>query len=100
MRGIYDVSAFRADAEIMFWWHAPTPELIQKAYSAVRRSRLGAALESVWSAMAVHRPSEFSKAHLPALLTDDVAGDYTACIRSSGRTSGTCCAGGAVADAG
>lgn len=76
VRGIYDVSAFRADADIMFWWHAPTPELIQKAYSAVRRSRLGAALESVWSAMAVHRPSEFNKAHLPALLTDDVAGDY------------------------
>ena len=26
--------------------------------------------------MAVHRPSEFNKSHLPALLTDDQAGDY------------------------
>ena len=76
VRGIYDVSAFRADADIMFWWHAPTPELIQKAYAAVRRSRLGAALESVWSAMAIHRPSEFNKSHLPAFLTDDQAGAY------------------------
>lgn len=76
VRGIYDVSAFRADADIMFWWHAPTPELIQQGYAAVRRSRLGAALESVWSAMAIHRPSEFNKSHLPAFLTDDQPGGY------------------------
>ena len=76
VRGTYDVSAFRADADVMFWWHAPTPELIQEAYAALRRSRLGGVLESVWSVMAVHRPSEFNKSHLPALLTDDQAGDY------------------------
>ncbi|GAA2106309.1 MULTISPECIES: hydrogen peroxide-dependent heme synthase [Brevibacterium] len=76
VRGIYDVSAFRADADIMFWWHAPSVELIQAAYAAVRRTELGAALEPVWSAMAVHRPAEFNKAHLPAFLTDDEAGAY------------------------
>ncbi|WP_029088650.1 hydrogen peroxide-dependent heme synthase [Brevibacterium album] len=76
VRGIYDVSAFRADADIMFWWHAPTVEAVQEAYAAVRRTELGAALEPVWSAMAMHRPSEFNKSHLPALLTDDEAGDY------------------------
>jgi len=76
VRGTYDVSAFRADADLLVWWHAPTSELIQEAYAALRRSRLGAALESVWSVMAIHRPSEFNKSHLPALLTDPVAGDY------------------------
>lgn len=76
VRGTYDVSAFRADADIMFWWHAATPELIQQAYAAVRRSRLGAVMESMWSAMAIHRPSEFNKSHLPAFLTDDQAADY------------------------
>ena len=45
VRGTYDVSAFRADADVMFWWHAPTPELIQEAYAALRRSRLGGVLE-------------------------------------------------------
>ena len=48
VRGTYDVSAFRADADLLVWWHAPTSELIQEAYAALRRSRLGAALESVW----------------------------------------------------
>ena len=76
VRGTYDVSAFRADADLLVWWHVPTSELIQEAYAALRRSRLGAALESVWSVMAIHRPSEFNKSHLPALLTDPVAGDY------------------------
>lgn len=76
VRGIYDVSAFRADADVMFWWHAPTTDLIQEAYAAVRRSRLGAVLESVWSAMAVHRPSEFNKSHLPAFLTEDQPGGF------------------------
>lgn len=76
VRGIYDVSALRADADVMFWWHAPTIELVQAAYSAVRRSMLGGILEPVWSVVGLHRPAEFNKAHLPALLTDDEPGKY------------------------
>ncbi|WP_349828492.1 hydrogen peroxide-dependent heme synthase [Brevibacterium litoralis] len=76
VRGTYDVSAMRADADLMFWYHAPSVEVLQRAYSAIRRSALGAVLEPVWSVTAIHRPAEFNKAHLPAFLTDDVAGDY------------------------
>jgi hydrogen peroxide-dependent heme synthase len=76
VRGIYDVSAFRADADVMFWWHAPTVEAIQAAYAAVRGSQLGSILDPVWSAMGMHRPAEFNKAHLPAFLTDAQPGDY------------------------
>ena len=76
VRGIYDVSALRADADVMFWWHAPSIELVQAAYSAVRRSMLGGVLEPVWSVVGLHRPAEFNKAHLPALLTDDEPGKY------------------------
>lgn len=76
VRGIYDASAFRADADVMFWWHAPSTEAIQAAYSAVRRSRLGAVLNPVWSVIALHRPAEFNRSHLPAFLTDDQPGDY------------------------
>lgn len=76
VRGIYDVSALRADADVMFWYHAPTIELVQAAYSVIRRSLLGGVLEPVWSVVGIHRPAEFNKGHLPALLVDDVPGDY------------------------
>lgn len=76
VRGIYDVSALRADADVMFWYHAPSIELVQAAYSVIRRSELGGVLEPVWSVVGIHRPAEFNKAHLPALLTDPEPGDY------------------------
>lgn len=76
LRGIYDLSALRADADIMFWWHAPSVEVLQKAYSAVRTSLLGSILEPVWSNVGMHRPAEFNKTHLPAFLTDEQAGAY------------------------
>ncbi|MGC3021634.1 MULTISPECIES: hydrogen peroxide-dependent heme synthase [unclassified Brevibacterium] len=76
VRGIYDVSALRADADVMFWYHAPTIELVQAAYSVIRRSLLGGVLEPIWSVVGIHRPAEFNKGHLPALLVDEVPGDY------------------------
>lgn len=76
VRGVYDVSAFRPDADVMFWWHAPTTEAIQAAYAAVRHSVLGSILEPVWSVIGMHRPAEFNKSHLPAFLTDSTPGDY------------------------
>src|SRR5690242_19941427 len=70
IRGTYDVSALRADADLMIWWHAPSADLLQEAYSRFRRSRLGTHLEPVWSNMALHRPAEFNKSHIPAFLAD------------------------------
>src|SRR5207249_2272892 len=32
VRGVYDVAALRADADLMVWWHAPTAEDLQEAY--------------------------------------------------------------------
>jgi chlorite dismutase len=71
VRGTYDVSALRADADLMVWWHAPTADLLQDAYSRLRRTRLGAHLEPVWSNMALHRPAEFNKSHVPAFLAEE-----------------------------
>lgn len=76
MRGIYDVSVFRADADIMFWYHAPTVEDLQKVYAAIRTSALGSVLEPVWSVVGIHRPAEFNRSHVPAFLTDDDPGEY------------------------
>ncbi len=76
LRGLYDVAGLRADADFMVWWHAESPDALQEAYSRLRRTRLGSRLEPVWSVMALHRPAEFNKSHVPAFLADEVARDY------------------------
>jgi len=76
VRGTYEVSGLRADADVMVWWHAPTADDLQEAYARLRRTGLGRALEPVWSVAAVHRPAEFNKSHVPAFLADEQARDY------------------------
>jgi peroxiredoxin len=71
VRGTYDVSALRADADLMVWWHASTADALQEAYSRFRRTTLGTHLEPVWSNMALHRPAEFNKSHVPAFLAEE-----------------------------
>jgi peroxiredoxin len=68
LRGLYDVSGMRADADVMFWFHAPKAELIQSTLREIKRSSLGNYLETAWSAMALHRPAEFNKGHVPAFM--------------------------------
>ena len=75
-RGTYDVAGLRADADVMIWWHAPTAEDLQEAYGRFRRTAVGAACEPVWSVMALHRPAEFNKGHVPAFLAEEEPGDY------------------------
>ena len=76
VRGTYDVSALRADADVMVWWHASTADALQDAYARFRRTALGAHLEPVWSNMALHRPAEFNKSHVPAFLADETPRAY------------------------
>ena len=71
VRGMYDVSGLRADADLMIWWHAPTADDLQEAYARFRRTRLGSGCEAVWSVMALHRPAEFNKSHIPAFLAEE-----------------------------
>ncbi|MCD6640299.1 MAG: chlorite dismutase family protein [Nocardioides sp.] len=71
VRGLYDVSGLRADADLMVWWHAETSEQLQGAYNALRRTDFGRRLEPVWSQLALHRPAEFNKSHVPAFLADE-----------------------------
>jgi peroxiredoxin len=75
-RGCYDVQGLRADADYMFWWIAPTSDDLQELYTRFRRTRLGRASEPVWSVMALHRPAEFNKGHIPAFLADERPRDY------------------------
>ena len=66
VRGWYDVGGFRADADLMVWTLANDPADLQAGYHALRRSALGDYLEPVWSVMAVHRPAEFNRLHVPS----------------------------------
>jgi chlorite dismutase len=68
LRGIYDVSGLRADADVMLWLHGDTAEGLQWALRELRRSRLLRALLPTWNAMGVHRDAEFNKAHVPGFL--------------------------------
>lgn len=66
VRGTYDISGFRADADLLIWLLADDPHALQAAYHAFRSSRLGRSLTPVWSNVGVHRPAEFNTAHTPA----------------------------------
>ena len=70
VRGWYDLSGFRADADLMLWAHAPTSEALQAAYRAVLEESAGR-LEPVWSNIGVHRAAEFNRSHVPAFLAGE-----------------------------
>ena len=76
IRGWYDVAGLRADADLMVWWHGPDIETVQDAYLALRRSDLGRELSPVWSQLAIHRPAEFNKGHVPAFMAGEEPGSY------------------------
>ncbi len=76
VRGTYDVSALRADADLMVWWHSPSSDALQEAYARFRRTALGRHLEPVWSVMGLHRPAEFNKSHIPAFLAGEPPRGY------------------------
>ncbi|MBO9520792.1 MAG: chlorite dismutase family protein [Nocardioidaceae bacterium] len=76
IRGLYDVAGLRADADLMVWWHAETADELQAAYQRFRSTAFGRRLDPVWSQMALHRPAEFNKSHVPSFLADEEAQAY------------------------
>jgi len=76
VRGTYDVSGIRADADLMIWWHAPTADALQAAYNSFRRTALGRRMAPVWSQTALHRPAEFNKSHIPAFMAEEEVRNY------------------------
>ena len=76
VRGTYDVAGLRADSDLMVWWHSGSSDALQDAYGLLRRTALGRHLAPVWSQMALHRPAEFNKSHLPAFLAGEEPRSY------------------------
>ncbi len=76
VRGVYDLGGLRADADLMVWWHSEEIEKLQAAYHQLRRTAFGRRLDPVWSQVALHRPAEFNKSHVPAFLAGEEPRDY------------------------
>jgi peroxiredoxin len=68
LRGWYDVSGMRADADLMVWLHGPSAESLQAALRGFRRTSVEPSVRFAWSAMGTHRPAEFSRDHVPSFM--------------------------------
>ncbi|MBC7760407.1 MAG: chlorite dismutase family protein [Candidatus Saccharibacteria bacterium] len=68
VRGFYDVSSLRADADLMIWLHGGAPETLQWALRELRRTEMLRTLVPTWNAMGVHVDAEFSASHRPAFM--------------------------------
>ena len=69
LRGIYDVSGLRADADLMLWLHGASADLLQQALRDLRRTPCWLRpLLPTWNAMGLHREAEFARDHVPAFL--------------------------------
>ncbi len=71
VRGTYEVSGLRADADLMIWWHSGSSDALQDAYARFRHTQLGRHLAPVWSQLGLHRPAEFNRSHVPAFLAGE-----------------------------
>ncbi|MPZ63572.1 MAG: hypothetical protein GEU93_20300 [Propionibacteriales bacterium] len=76
VRGTYDLSGLRADADLLVWMHSGSSDDLQDAYQRFRRTTLGRHLDPVWSQYALHRPAEFNKSHVPAFLAGEEPRSY------------------------
>jgi peroxiredoxin len=85
LRGAYSTAAFTADADLMFWWIAPSVDDLQQLTIEFRRTHLGSQCVPVHAFLGVVQPAEFAKDHLPAFAKGDPPKKY-ACVYPFVRT--------------
>ncbi|HEX5728575.1 hydrogen peroxide-dependent heme synthase [Microbacterium sp.] len=68
LRGIYDVSGLRADADVMLWLTGDDAQRLQAALRSLRRAAPLAELTPRWNALGVHRDAEFTRDHAPSFM--------------------------------
>ncbi len=66
VRGFYDVSGLRADADLLIWLTGASAAALQSALRELRRAEPFSGMAPTWNALGVHREAEFSAAHAPA----------------------------------
>jgi chlorite dismutase len=76
VRGVYSTVGFRADTDLMVWFVGPTPDAVQDALVAFRRTRAGRELDVVWTFMGVVKPAEFTPDHAPAFVKGEAPRRY------------------------
>jgi hydrogen peroxide-dependent heme synthase len=76
IRGVYTVTAYRHDADLLLWLVGPNADGLQDALIVFRRTRLGRSLDPFWSAIGVHREAEFAKDHTPAFYRGEPPRQY------------------------
>jgi chlorite dismutase len=76
VRGLYDVSGLRADADLMIWLHGPDADALQRDLRRLRRTELLKNLLPTWNAMGVQRDAEFNRSHVPGFLRGERARDW------------------------
>ena len=76
IRGTYATTVFRAECDILFWLLADSTLKLDAAARAIRKSGLAPALTPYWNAVGVHQEAEFNRAHIPAFVAGEPAGDF------------------------
>ncbi len=76
VRGTYQLTGFRAEADLMVWLTANSSDELQDALAAFRRTAWGRPLEAFWTSIGVHRDAEFNRAHIPAFLAGEEPRKY------------------------
>ena len=90
-RGTYDISGYRADADLLIWWTCPDPDVLQETYSRFRATALGSSSSRSGRPMAcTARRSSTATTSLPTSAARTRA-STSASTPSCARWSGTCC---------
>lgn len=76
VRGAYDLTGFRGDADLLLWVHAETAEKVQDALHRFEHTALGQSTQRTWSGMALHRPAEFNRRHVPGFMMGKAPGQW------------------------
>lgn len=78
LRGCYDVSGMRHDADVMVWLHGTAAEDLQWALRQLRRTELMRPLVRVWGAVGMHHEAEANIEHTPGFTTGTAPKDWLA----------------------
>lgn len=68
LRGAYSLAGLRHDADLLFWLHGPDLAAAQRLAVALRKSGLGAYLESVYTYTGIAPQSRYAPEHRPAFV--------------------------------
>jgi peroxiredoxin len=85
LRGVYSTVGFRADTDLLLWLIGPSPDAMQDAIVAFRRTQAGRALELTWAFTGVVKSAEFTADHAPAFVRGEAPRRY-ACVYPFVRT--------------